>query len=153
MNILILNSFRDFNTFLNKIPHSFYKHITVYHFPFTVILQTVAQFIWHWMKNVRLQVPCDFCANLYKWKVTTLRKLRYMCIISWSTYLSKIVVALRNDSNCPLVDATGHSVVITGTLQKWPQLYKYSMALWHVCSALQSSLLWPFVFESMRLLS
>ena len=39
--ILILNSFSDFNTFLNKTQHSFYKHITVYHFPST--LQTVAQ--------------------------------------------------------------------------------------------------------------
>ena len=47
MNILILNSFRDFNTFLNKTPHSFYEHITVYHFPFTVILHTAAQLIWH----------------------------------------------------------------------------------------------------------
>jgi len=36
--------------------------------------------------------------------------------------------------------------VIAGTLQNWPKLYKYSMALWHVCSALQSWLLWPSVW-------
>jgi len=44
-NVLILNSFSDFNTFLNKTQHSFYKHITVYHFP--LILQTVAQVTWN----------------------------------------------------------------------------------------------------------
>jgi len=39
-----------------------------------------------------------------------LSKLYYMCIISLSAYLSKIVLALRMDSNCPPVDATGNSL-------------------------------------------